>query len=90
MKLGSSFYVWYASSEVVNFHTALEEAGLLVKQELIWNKNSMVLSRQDYHWKHEPCLYGWASGAVILGIQIESRLLFLILTGLQLIRNTLL
>ena len=62
MKLGSSFYVWYASSEVVNFHTALEEAGFLVKQELIWNKNSMVLSRQDYHWKHEPCLYGWASG----------------------------
>ncbi|HAP3961813.1 TPA: ParB N-terminal domain-containing protein [Enterococcus faecalis] len=62
MKLGSSFYVWYASSEVVNFHTALEEAGFLVKQELIWNKNSMVLIRQDYHWKHEPCLYGWASG----------------------------
>lgn len=62
MKLGSSFYVWYASSEVVNFHTALEEAGFLVKQELIWNKNSMVLSRQDYHWKHEPCLYGWTSG----------------------------
>lgn len=62
MKLGSSFYVWYASSEVVNFHTALEEAGFLVKQELIWNKNSMVLSRQDYHRKHEPCLYGWASG----------------------------
>ena len=62
MKLGSSFYVLYASSEVVNFHTALEEAGFLVKQELIWNKNSMVLSRQDYHWKHEPCLYGWASG----------------------------
>ena len=62
MKLGSSFYVWYASSEVVNFHTALEEAGFLVIQELIWNKNSMVLSRQDYHWKHEPCLYGWASG----------------------------
>ncbi|MDT2614363.1 DNA modification methylase [Enterococcus dongliensis] len=62
LKLGASFYVWYASSEVVNFHTSLEEAGFLVKQELIWNKNSMVLSRQDYHWKHEPCLYGWASG----------------------------
>lgn len=62
LKTGASFYVWYASSEVVNFHTSLEEAGFLVKQELIWNKNSMVLSRQDYHWKHEPCLYGWASG----------------------------
>lgn len=62
MKAGASFYVWYASSEVINFHSSLEEAGFLVKQELIWNKNSMVLSRQDYHWKHEPCLYGWASG----------------------------
>ena len=62
LKSGASFYVWYASSEVVNFHTSLEEAGFIVKQELIWNKNTMVLSRQDYHWKHEPCLYGWASG----------------------------
>lgn len=62
LKAGASFYVWYASAEVVNFHTSLEEAGFLVKQELIWNKSSMVLGRQDYHWKHEPCLYGWASG----------------------------
>lgn len=63
LELGSSFYVWYASSEVVNFQTALESNGFMVKQELIWNKNSMVLSRQDYHWKHEPCLYGWLEGA---------------------------
>ena len=21
------------------------------------------MSRQDYHWKHEPCLYGWKEGA---------------------------
>lgn len=26
-------------------------------------KNSMVMGRQDYHWKHEPCLYGWKEGA---------------------------
>lgn len=62
VKKGASFYVWYASSEVVNFHTALVEAGFLVKQELIWNKNAMVLGRQDYQWKHEPCLYGWLDG----------------------------
>lgn len=61
LKIGASFYVWYASSEVVNFHTSLTKSGFLVKQELIWNKNSLVMSRQDYHWKHEPCLYGWAS-----------------------------
>ena len=21
------------------------------------------MGRQDYHWKHEPCLYGWKAGA---------------------------
>lgn len=59
MKGGASFYVWYASKEVVNFSTALADAGLSIKQELIWNKNSLVIGRQDYQWKHEPCLYGW-------------------------------
>ena len=63
MKKGAAFYCWYASSEVVNFHTSSEETGFMVKQELIWNKNSMVLGRQDYQWKHEPCLYGWLEGA---------------------------
>lgn len=56
---GAAFYVWYASREVVNFATSIEEAGLAVKQELIWNKNSLVVGWQDYQWKHEPCLYGW-------------------------------
>lgn len=63
LKRGGSFYCWYASAEVVNFYTAIEAAGFLVKQELIWNKSQMILSRQDYHWKHEPCLYGWLEGA---------------------------
>lgn len=30
---------------------------------MIWNKNTLVLGRQDYQWKHEPCLYGWKEGA---------------------------
>ena len=62
MKLGSSFYVvcLIRSSE---FSYCFRRSWVLVKQELIWNKNSMVLSRQDYHWKHEPCLYGWAWGS---------------------------
>lgn len=63
LKEGGAFYIWYASREVVNFSTALERAGLQVRQELIWNKNALVLGRQDYQWKHEPCLYGWKEGA---------------------------
>jgi len=37
--------------------------GWTVRQCIIWNKNSLVLGRQDYQWKHEPCLYGWKDGS---------------------------
>lgn len=60
---GAAFYVWYASREHINFEGSLNKAGLEVKQQLIWRKNSMVMGRQDYQWKHEPCLYGWKEGA---------------------------
>ena len=63
MKPGGAYYIWYASREVVNVSNALEASGLPVRQELIWNKNRLVLGRQDYQWKHEPCLYGWKEGA---------------------------
>ena len=62
-KKGGSWYVWHADREVINFRKAMIDAGVLVKQGLIWNKNSMVMGRQDYQWKHEPCLYGWKEGA---------------------------
>jgi site-specific DNA-methyltransferase (adenine-specific) len=62
VKKGGAIYVWYTSSEVVNFVSALVDAGWLYKQELIWNKTSMIMGRQDYQWKHEPCLYGWLDG----------------------------
>jgi site-specific DNA-methyltransferase (adenine-specific) len=63
VKKGGAIYVWHASSEIVNFGKALVDAGWLLKQQLIWVKNSMVMGRQDYQWKHEPCLYGWLEGA---------------------------
>jgi site-specific DNA-methyltransferase (adenine-specific) len=62
VKKGGVIYVWHASSEVINFGKALIDAGWLLKQQLIWVKNSMVMGRQDYQWKHEPCLYGWLDG----------------------------
>ena len=63
LKEGGAFYIWFASREHVNFETALNSNGLQVRQELIWCKNSLVMGRQDYQWKHEPCLYGWKEGA---------------------------
>lgn len=63
LKPGGAFYIWFASREIINFRQALNKNNLVVRQELIWNKNHMILGRQDYHWKHEPCLYGWKDGA---------------------------
>lgn len=60
---GAPIYVFHADSEGANFRQALKDAGYKLSQCLIWLKNAMVLSRQDYHWKHEPCLYGWKEGA---------------------------
>jgi site-specific DNA-methyltransferase (adenine-specific) len=66
MKPGAVFYVWHADSEGYNFRGAAKDAGWTVRQCLIWKKSSMVMGRQDYHWKHEPCLYGWKEGAAHL------------------------
>ena len=63
MKPGAVFYIWHADLEGYNFRGAAKDAGWTVRQCLIWKKSSMVMGRQDYHWKHEPCLYGWKEGA---------------------------
>lgn len=63
IKKGASFYIWHADSEGFNFRYAVKANGWLLKQTLIWVKNSLVMGRQDYQWKHEPCLYGWKDGS---------------------------
>lgn len=63
MKEGAVFYIWHADSEGYNFRGACYDIGWKVRQCLIWCKNTLVMGRQDYHWKHEPCLYGWKEGA---------------------------
>jgi DNA modification methylase len=63
MRPGAAFYIWHADSESYNFRGAARDAGWTVRQCLIWKKQTLVMGRQDYHWKHEPCLYGWKDGA---------------------------
>lgn len=63
LKPGASFYIWHADLEGYNFRGAIQDCGEKVRQCLIWAKNTLVMGRQDYHWKHEPCLYGWKEGA---------------------------
>lgn len=66
MKPGAVFYIWHADLEGYNFRGAAHDAGWKVRQCLIWKKSVMVMGRQDYHWQHEPCLYGWKDGAAHL------------------------
>ena len=63
MKPGAVFYIWHADSEGYNFRGAAKAIGWQVRQCIIWVKSQIVMGRQDYHWKHEPCLYGWKDGA---------------------------
>lgn len=63
LKDGGAFYVWYASNQEFNFLKACRDAGMIVRETLIWAKNTLSMGRQDYQWRHEPCLYGWKDGA---------------------------
>jgi site-specific DNA-methyltransferase (adenine-specific) len=63
LRIGGSFYCWHADSAGLIVRGACAEIGLSVRQCLVWVKSTLVLGRQDYHWKHEPCLYGWKDGA---------------------------
>ncbi len=62
LRPGAAFYIWHADSKGYEFRTACRSAGWTVRQCLIWEKSVMVLGRQDYQWRHEPCLYGWKDG----------------------------
>ncbi|MBI2388655.1 MAG: DNA modification methylase [Deltaproteobacteria bacterium] len=63
MRPGASFYIAHADTEGYNFRGAVHDVGWKLAQCLIWAKDQFVLGRGDYHWRHEPILYGWKEGA---------------------------
>jgi DNA modification methylase len=63
MPPGCAFYLAHADTEGLAFRSAVETVGWKLASCLIWWKDSLVLGRGDYHWQHEPILYGWKPGA---------------------------
>lgn len=63
IKYGGSIYVFHADIEGLNFRNAFKAVGFKLAQCLVWVKNTFVMGRQDYQWRHEPILYGWKEGA---------------------------
>lgn len=62
-KFGCPIYVFHADTEGLNFRNAFKAVGFKLAQCLVWVKNTFVMGRQDYQWRHEPILYGWKEGA---------------------------
>lgn len=63
MRDGAAFYIWHAHNWSLPFFSSANEAGFEIRQCLVWAKNTFAMGRQDYQWRHEPCLYGWKDGA---------------------------
>ena len=55
----ASIYVFHADTEGLNFRRAFSEAGFYLSGTCIWKKQSLVLGRSPYQWRHEPVLFGW-------------------------------
>jgi DNA modification methylase len=68
----AAWYVWHASITRPAFVAALATVGVTVHQEIVWIKESFQFSRSDYHWQHEPCLYGWRERHTFLGGRNQS------------------
>lgn len=63
LRPGAAFYIWYSHSQAASFLAAIRSVSWSVRETLVWVKPQFVMGRQDYHWRHEPCLYGWLDGA---------------------------
>jgi DNA modification methylase len=68
----AAWYVWHASITRPAFLAALASVGVRVHQEIVWTKESFQFSRSDYHWQHEPCLYGWRERHTFQGERNQS------------------
>ena len=58
---GCPIYCVMGASEWPAVDKALRMAGFHWSSTIIWTKDTLVLSRKDYHTQYEPIWYGWKS-----------------------------
>jgi site-specific DNA-methyltransferase (adenine-specific) len=62
-KKGGCWYVAAPSGNIFQaFSIPLTNLGIW-RHTLVWVKDSLVMGRADYHYKHESIFYGWKEGA---------------------------
>lgn len=59
---GNVAYVWHSSMSPEVCKENLERAGFVARNQIIWAKTNFVISRGNYHWKHESCWYAVRKG----------------------------
>lgn len=57
-----AFYLWHPMLTQGTFFAAAAAADININSQIIWVKPSLVFGRNDYHWRHELCFYGWRKG----------------------------
>ncbi len=55
---GSIAYVWHGALHAATVAESLQREGFMIRAQIIWAKERLVIGRGDYHWQHEPCWYG--------------------------------
>lgn len=59
---GCMTYVVMSAQEWHNLMAAMKDSNFHWSSTIIWYKDSLVLSRKDYHTQYEPIWYGWLQG----------------------------
>ena len=62
VKDGAAVYVFHADTFGHHFRQQFINAGFHLSGVCVWKKQTIVMGRSDFHWKHEPILYGWKEG----------------------------
>jgi DNA modification methylase len=59
---GDVAYVWHGGTKAHVVAQSLAESGFLLRAQIVWAKNNIVISRGHYHPQHEPLFYAVRKG----------------------------
>lgn len=60
---GTSVYIKMSNQEYHRLRLLMEEAGFHWSTDIVWAKQSIVMSPMDFHQQYETMWYGWKEGA---------------------------
>ncbi|MBA7622591.1 hypothetical protein ES703_29969 [subsurface metagenome] len=62
LKKNTALYLWHASKRRRDIEDVCSELGILIHQQIIWEKPCATMTYSFFMWQHEPCLLMWVKG----------------------------